>query len=792
MRFPHPSHWLLPAALGIAAMAAAATPWGQRADLALFDLSARLSPGSRAPAVVLIAIDDASLATLGPAVWKPDVQALVLERVLAAGATAVGYLQFEPTTALTPGEVRDLRDGLDQAGEAARATLPKLDHAIAALERTSQDLERLNRLVHGSDRVFLPAGMGAAANASRPGAAGQTGRPQHSGPRLAHVGLLPDRAGEIRSFPIQMGDARNGVPAMPSALAERTSPGYVARYAQSADGRVWLPHSPKPDTSVVSVPIADIVANPIAAQAVGGKVVLIGSNVATEATGAIVPGDGVSASAIAQARAVSQMLNGRFAVRSRWHDAMGMILCLGTAVLAWRMRRVSIRIAAALSAILALAFVGGQVFALIGLKVWFSSVAPALFALVLPMCAVPRSRPGGRTLVLEKSTSHGDDRLLALAFREQGQLDHAFEHLRKCPPTDAVLDDLYELGLDYERRRQYAKAQQVFDYISARSPQRRELLKRSTLRPAAPVNPKPPPLAIPERAQPPTKVSKPATPNRLGRYELGRELGRGAMGVVYLGRDTTIGRAVAIKTMPLSQEFDPAELDTVKRRFFGEAESAGRLNHSSIVTIYDAGEDHDLAYIAMELLTGKDLSRYTSAPRLLPLAVVLNIAARVADALDYAHRLNIVHRDIKPGNIMFDPKTDTVKVTDFGIARITDSNKTKTGMVLGTPSFMSPEQLAGKKIDGLSDLYSLGVTLYQLACGTLPFQAASLAQLMYKISNDPPADPLSHNPSLPDELVVILNRALAKDKQDRFASGAEMAVALRDCASHLATVDIAL
>ena len=210
----------------------------------------------------------------------------------------------------------------------------------------------------------------------------------------------------------------------------------------------------------------------------------------------------------------------------------------------------------------------------------------------------------------------------------------------------------------------------------------------------------------------------------LGRYEVEKELGKGAMGVVYLGKDPKIGRVVAIKTMALSQEFEADELKDVKERFFREAETAGRLTHPNIVTIYDAGEEHDLAYIAMEFLKGKDLTPYIKPDTLLPLDKVLSIVARVADALAYAHKNNVVHRDIKPANIMYDLEGDSVKVTDFGIARITDSSKTKTGMVLGTPSYMSPEQLAGKKIEGRSDLFSLGVTLYQLSCGKLPFRAS--------------------------------------------------------------------
>ena len=250
------------------------------------------------------------------------------------------------------------------------------------------------------------------------------------------------------------------------------------------------------------------------------------------------------------------------------------------------------------------------------------------------------------------------------------------------------------------------------------------------------------------------------------------------MGVVYCGKDPQTGRVVAIKTMALAQEFEPDELSNVKERFFRGAETAGRLRHPNIVAIYDAGEEHDLAYIAMEFLKGKDLAPFTKPDNLLPLPKMMSIIARVADALDYAHKQNVVHRDIKPANIMYDPETDTPKVTDFGIARITDPSKTKTGMVLGTPSYMSPEQLAGKRIQGSSDLFSLGVSLYQLACGKLPFAGGSMAQLRYRITNEPHTD-------MPPCLVTIINKSLAKQIEDRYASGTAMAEALRQCAAGL-------
>jgi serine/threonine-protein kinase len=252
------------------------------------------------------------------------------------------------------------------------------------------------------------------------------------------------------------------------------------------------------------------------------------------------------------------------------------------------------------------------------------------------------------------------------------------------------------------------------------------------------------------------------------------------MGVVYGGKDPKIGRTVAIKTMMLANEFEGDELVEAKERFFREAETAGRLTHPNIVTIYDAGEEHDLAYIAMEFLKGKDLVMYTKNPNLLPQDKVLSIVERVADALGYAHTLGVVHRDIKPANIMYEPESDTAKVTDFGIARITDSSKTKTGMVLGTPSYMSPEQLAGKKIDGRSDLFSLGVTMYQMLCGQLPFGGESMTQLMFAIANSPHPPIKEINSALPDWVVVIVDKSLAKDFEKRYQTGAEFAAAVRE------------
>lgn len=261
----------------------------------------------------------------------------------------------------------------------------------------------------------------------------------------------------------------------------------------------------------------------------------------------------------------------------------------------------------------------------------------------------------------------------------------------------------------------------------------------------------------------------------LGRYRIERELGRGSMGTVYLGHDPQIGRAVAIKTMALSREFEGSELAEARGRFFREAEMAGRLRHPDIVTIFDASEDQGLAFIAMEFVGGHDLLRHTLPGRLLPVPVVLKTLARVANALAHAHREGVVHRDVKPANVMVDPATGAVKVTDFGIARVADACRTRTGLVLGTPSFMSPEQMAGRRVDGRTDLYSLGVMLFQLLTGALPHRSESMAELMSQIVNDTAPDVRTLRPELPEALANIVALALEKRVEVRYADGRQMA-----------------
>ena len=287
----------------------------------------------------------------------------------------------------------------------------------------------------------------------------------------------------------------------------------------------------------------------------------------------------------------------------------------------------------------------------------------------------------------------------------------------------------------------------------------------------------------------PPAAAAPTGPTQLGRYRIDRPLGRGAMGTVYLAHDPQSARPVALKTLALASEFEGSELEHARERFFREAAFAGRLQHPDIVAIFDAGEAQGLAFIAREYVSGHDLFRYTQPGRLLPATRVLHTLARVARALAHAHRQGVVHRDVKPANVMIDAVAPagagTVKVTDFGIARVTDAHRTRTGVVLGTPSFMSPEQMAGGTVDGRTDLYAVGVMLFQLLTGALPHAAEAMGRLMHQIANEPAPDVRTLRPELPEALARIIARALEKRAEARYADGDQLAADLLAVAAML-------
>jgi serine/threonine-protein kinase len=441
---------------------------------------------------------------------------------------------------------------------------------------------------------------------------------------------------------------------------------------------------------------------------------------------------------------------------------------------------------------------------------WLPGAVSLTAGLALVFMAWRRPRGASRAVPEATLIDSGDTARLLDNFEQR------FAELKGRKPNSTVLGDLYVLGAELEQRGRTPQATAVYRHLARIDNGYRDVAARlgrlmDAERAAPGTAPKPAPgrdavpaaagiraagSAAPESAAAsagsrrspldtaaaaPSQGSPPLAIPQLGRYRLEREIGRGAMGVVYLGRDTAINRLVAIKAIPLASEFSDAELEEARARFFREAETAGRLNHPNIVTIYDVGEESGLAYIAMEYLKGHHLSDYATSSSLLEPRKVLELIGRTADALGFAHKQQVVHRDIKPANLMYDGATDVLKITDFGIARISGAGSTRTGIVLGTPSFMSPEQLEGRTVTGHSDLFSLGVSLFQLLTGQLPFTADSMTGLMHQIAEAPHPPLRAFRPDLPACVESIIDRALAKNPDARFDSGGQMAAALEDC-----------
>ena len=825
--------WFLGLIVSIVMLVAGTTDLLQSLERKAYDLGVQASTRTPSDKVAVIAIDDQSIANMGRWPWPRDLHARMTDLLAAAGAKAVGNTIFFSEPQIDPGYVyiTRLMDIVNQSiveGSEPSLEMAQVSELLVEAERTLNVDRTLAGSYQRAGNVLLPILFELGEARGRPDQpvapfvalnritqvqsgtglalpARQLQAPveQLGGKAVAlgHLNVSQDVDGGVRSEPLVVQYFDQYYPSLSLMLAARSLNLSAADirvrlgeevslgrlrivtdaatrmntfYYRTVDGRVPF--------QVDS--FYDVLSGKIPASKYAGKIVLIGATAAGVGTAQVTPVSPAMAPVESLAHAVSSILQEHFFVTPSWGHwaSLGVMLLIGCYI-ALLLPQLGAGMGASLTMLLLLSLLGVHFGLMLGLGMWVPLMGALSLLVVGHLLLTTKhflsAERGKERSDLESAESN---RMLGLAFQGQGQLDMAFDKFRKCPMDQGLMENLYNLGLDYERKRQFNKAEAVFRFVADHDLGFRDIAQRiarakqmsETIMLAGSRGQTAGGTLILGDAQ----IEKPM----LGRYQIEKELGKGAMGVVYQGRDPKINRVVAIKTMALAQEFEADELEEVKLRFFREAETAGRLNHPNIVTMYDAGEEQDLAYIAMEFLKGHDLVPYSKPGKLLPLPVVLSMMARVADALDYAHAQNVVHRDIKPANIMYEPTSDQVKVTDFGIARITDSSRTKTGMVLGTPSYMSPEQLAGKKIDGRSDLFSLGVTLYQLCCGQLPFAGDSMAQLMFKIANEPPIDIRSVAPDLPSAVFAIVNQALDKDINKRYQRGAEMAAALRTCA----------
>jgi len=792
-----------------------------------YDMGVQASSRVPSDKISVIAIDDTSIANIGRWPWSRDKHAQLTDILAGAKAKVIAntIFLFDSATETDPGyqyitKLLELATRLESGGQIS-AEQSQLVSLLKEAESTLNTDRRLAQSYAKAGNVLLPILFTidiprgkpdkalpdfVAKNAipskdeelgALPASAVQMPIPLlgRVAAGLGHLNANPDVDGGIRNEPLVLRYFDThfaSLSAMIAANSLNLGPGDIKIRANEgvALGRLRIGTDPalqmytyfykdRDNRSAFQVDsFYDVITGKIPPAKYADKIVLIGATAAGVGTTSVTPVSPAMPPVLTLAHAVSSILQEHFFVAPTWGWIVEKLVFLLVGVyLIVLLPRLKAAPGAVITAVILALLIGAHFALMTTQATWLQLMVPGSLLLVGHIALISK-----RFIATERGKQKSDEssaesnRMLGIAYQAQGQLDLAWDKFRQVPMSDAVMDNLYNLALDFERKRQFNKAESVFRHMHEFNPKFKDLAQKLSRA-----------KQLSETVILGGGSSHPGGSLQLGagekpkfgRFEVQKELGKGAMGVVYLGKDPKIGREVAIKTMALAQEFEADELAEVKERFFREAETAGRLSHPNIVTIYDTGDEHDFCYIAMELLKGGDLAPYVKAANLLPADKVVSIVARAADALGYAHKQGVVHRDIKPANMMYHAGSDTLKLTDFGIARLTDSSKTKTGMVLGTPSYMSPEQLAGKKIEGRSDLFSLAVSLYQLLSGKLPFEGESMAQLMYKIANEVPTDILSVSPKVPHGLVAFLDKALAKNPDERYQSGEEFAAALR-------------
>lgn len=798
----------------------------QATERRVYDLVSKALPaGTVSSAVAVVAIDNAAIKGIGSWPWPRDRIAATIDRLRRFGVRAIG-ITLPLSEAQTPPALAELVADATKSRRRLSGTLEKWATRLDSDADLALAIAR-----HG--RVILLAGLTQGGSTPSAGTSGSTADFGQLRPAKIHqpgffrfliappaapsscvraplrpfvdaaagVGVNPDPRG-VESIPAMPLAVMNGDKAYPgfitllSTLARRISTGSIVVMpdngvqigkktkivAPDLNYRPLPPASGKNAERVQVISVAKLWESGFSGRRLKNKTVLIGLTrpdltPMVRGTGGIeLPPVVWAAHSVASLLELSQvhMPLAFFG----WQRAL--ILLLAAALLLMP-RRWHGRTGLMMTGVVSLVMLNTELVVLITNQLWLPMAVPVLFLLTAQaVLFTRRASLAGAGMQLKELADVRRD--YAGTLKHQGRLDDAFTQYRKSPRYQGLLEPLYELGLAFESRRQFAKAIAVFTYAAQIKPSFRDIrgrLKRLkkvesglAVKPFAGSAPGNKTVILNDSG-----IENP----RLGHYRLEREIGRGAMAIVYLATDEKLGRKVAVKALSLTDEFQGEALQDAQERFRREAQAAARLSHPNIVTIYETGVDHDLEYIVMDYAEGESLEDYTDSDDLLTVWEVLDVGVQVADALDYAHERQVVHRDVKPSNIMYGRETGMLKVTDFGIACLTDSSRTRTGTVLGTPSYMSPEQAAGKKLDGRSDLFSLGVTLYQLFTGRLPFVGDSFANLIYRITTQKHPAIKKIRPSLNASISRIINRTLQKDPDQRYDDGAELSEALIRC-----------
>ncbi|MCH8060114.1 MAG: protein kinase, partial [Proteobacteria bacterium] len=635
---------------------------------------------------------------------------------------------------------------LDPARTDAGNMLSRYGQIVAILKQSSVKRIILTQPPDIVDNDNLP-GWAAALNSGVPVYAPTEHRFGELATRDGFVDISPDSDGVLRRASLwQLNDGVMS-PSLPLAIAFDNADAAISHRISSAEDAIFTSNY----SSLRRIEVTELLRDDFDRNSLAGATVFVDSDPALVGAAALLPsGQFVTASEIVSTL-LADLERNRSIIAPSWVSAMEwlapMLLAIFAVLFMPDRSRKDIAVLAACAIIMLLLI---ETLLLYVLHVRMDLGRPILIFIGVTILSI--WLVGDETEEIKNAFKRGTDFLTA------GRLEPAFAEFRRCSPTETVATIMYKLSLAFEGQAKPERAEAVLDWM-----------KRTQGVPST---------------NPLGKQKSGGTPQRLGRYVIEKRIGKGAMGAVYLAQDPRINRPVALKVIAIEKEFEDEELKEARLRFYREAESAGRLTHPNIITVFDAGEDKGLAYIAMEYVPGIPLKKFTDPKRLLAPKRALELCAATAEALDYAHNQGVIHRDIKPANLMYNPKEGSLKITDFGVARLTDNNHTKTGIVLGTPMYMSPEQLGAEEITGHSDLFSLGVTLYELLAGEVPFQATNIAVLMTKITTEIAAPIAKRRAGIPPSVDAVLAKAMAKRPKDRFSCGAEMAIALRNCARY--------
>jgi CHASE2 domain-containing sensor protein len=810
----------------------------QSLEYKAYDLVSNLRHRAAGTPVIIVAIDDNSLKSIGDWPWPRSYIADVINTLSKNGTHTLGVSILYRGRELNEGlvEIQNFRESIHKNPPSGKKqTLNKIDELLAQTQTRLDHDTRLISAVRSARNVVLPlrfhlAGSdsqispdlsgwlkmnsieiseqsaaqtqpsGTAAflsgrNFDKPIVASQVQQPfaelsKKSG-ALGHTNLIADQDMITRSVPLFVRFQNREFLSFALRVAMKYFGASIKNIRPVSSGlqlkHIHIPtvghHQMLVDFSGREINIqkfsaVDVLEGKIPEKSFRNKIVLLGIT-AEEFTPAFkTPGQGQASGIEIAANAVENIINRKHISRPVWSPALEVLVILYFGFfLLFVIPKIQPRIGMLIFALFLATWIGVAVGLFITQGYWLRIITPTLFA-VIGFALTERKRMSDK----KKDESVELNKSLGLSLQGQGMLDMAFERFMKCPIEDkSVKALLYHLGLDFERKRMFNKALAVYNHILKAGAfkdikHRIKNLKKieHTLVLSAGQKKKESALFFADSTTKPT----------LGRYEIIKELGHGAMGTVYLGKDPSINREVAIKTLSYA-DVETQQLNEVKDQFFREAEAAGNLSHPNIVTIYDVGEEDDMAYIAMELLKGKDLTEFCRKGNLLPPHRVLGVGTAVAEALDYAHQQGVVHRDIKPANIIL-LENDQIKVADFGIARVmSSSTKTQTGVIFGTPNYMSPEQVAGKKVDGRSDLFSLGVVLYEMFSAEKPFKGENINSLMYAITHNAYTPLPEVAPGTPACCVKIIDKLLRKVVTQRYKSATQLVKQIATCRQEL-------